>query len=65
MTLDQHMTAGRITDAQLAEKVGVSRPFITKIRQGTATPSLPVAAKIQEITGVPAVSLIRTDEGAA
>jgi transcriptional regulator with XRE-family HTH domain len=64
MTLDEHMTAGRITDAKLASLVGVSRPFITKLRQGKATPSLPVAAKIQEITGVPAVSLIRNDEDA-
>lgn len=40
------MTASGLTDQTLADKVGVSRVFITRIRNGTRQPSLDVAAKL-------------------
>lgn len=53
MTLDQWMAANGRTDTDLAQEVGVSRPFITRIRKGTRQPSLPVAVKLAQITQLP------------
>ena len=52
MTLAEAMRNRGLTDGTLAEQVGVSRVFITRIRNGIRRPSLAVAAKIEEATGV-------------
>lgn len=44
--LDAHMRARKMTDQALADRVGVSRPHITKIRCGTRRPSIAIARKI-------------------
>lgn len=46
------------TDAYLASKVGCDRSMITKIRAGTATPSLPLAIAISSETGVAVEALL-------
>lgn len=56
MTLKEAMKLKGLNDATLAEKVGVSRPFITRIRKGERTPSLNVAVKIEAATGYPAAA---------
>lgn len=57
MQLSDAMKAKGLTDAALAEMVGVHRVHITKIRNGSSSPSLRVAAKIEAATGVPATRL--------
>lgn len=58
MTLEEAMEAKGFTDASLAKRVGVSRPFITRIKNGKRTPSLKVAAEIEKATGIPAAELV-------
>ena len=45
--------AGEMTQAALAEKVGVTRQTIVAIEQGKYSPSLEVAFKIARVFGVP------------
>ena len=45
--------AGEMTQAQLAEKVGVTRQTIVAIEQGRYSPSLEVAFRIADAFGVP------------
>lgn len=62
MNLDQWMDDNKWSDARLAEAVGVSRPFITRIRQGKRQPSLPVAAKLAKVTALPLQAFIRGED---
>lgn len=45
--------AGEMTQAALAEKVGVTRQTIVAIEQGRYSPSLEVAFRIADAFGVP------------
>ena len=45
--------AGEMTQAELAEKVGVTRQTIVAIEQGRYSPSLEVAFRIAAAFGVP------------
>lgn len=54
MQLSDAMEAKGLTDESLAKLVGVSRPFITRIKNGKRKPSIEVAAKLEQHTGVPA-----------
>jgi len=45
--------AGEMTQAALAEKVGVTRQTIVAIEQGRYSPSLEVAFRIAEVFGRP------------
>ena len=45
--------AGEMTQAQLADRVGVTRQTIIAIEQGRYSPSLEVAFKIAHAFGVP------------
>lgn len=45
--------AGEMTQAQLADRVGVTRQTIIAIEQGRYSPSLEVAFKIAHALGVP------------
>ena len=58
-SFDAWMRDNEITDAVLADRIGVSRPFITRIRSGQRQPSLPVAAKLAAETRLPITSFIR------
>jgi putative transcriptional regulator len=44
---------GEMTQAQLAERIGVTRQTIIAIEQGKYSPSLEVAFKMAEVFGVP------------
>ncbi len=45
--------AGEMTQAQLADRVGLTRQTIIAIEQGRYSPSLEVAFKIAHVFGVP------------
>jgi len=45
--------AGEMTQAELGERVGVTRQTIAAIEQGKYSPSLETAFKIAEVFGVP------------
>jgi transcriptional regulator with XRE-family HTH domain len=59
MTLAEVMKDRGLTDQALADQLGVSRPYVTRLRRGERTPSVTVAAKIQLLTKVPAVSFAK------
>ncbi len=50
MTLSEWMKERSWTDEAMAEAVDVSRPYITKLRNGKRTPSIRVALAIEELT---------------
>ncbi|MCM2472128.1 helix-turn-helix transcriptional regulator [Rhizobium sp. CG5] len=58
MTLDEHMSLHKLTDAALASKVGCDRSMISKIRNRVATPSLKLAMAINRETGVDVSKLL-------
>lgn len=62
MTLAEYMVEKNIKDAPLAREVGCDRSMITKIRLNQATPSLPLAVRISQYTGVPIEKLIKSKE---
>jgi transcriptional regulator with XRE-family HTH domain len=47
-----------LTQATLAERVGVHRIYIAQIEAGTKTPSLPTLAKLAKALGVPVTALL-------
>lgn len=59
MTLDQWMRDNKISDTALAGRVGVSRPYISRIRAGERQPSLPVAVKLAKVTKLPVATFIK------
>lgn len=61
MNLDQWMTRENKSATWLAEQVGVSRPFITRIRAGKRQPSLPVAVELARVTKLPVTTFITSD----
>lgn len=52
------------SDETLAPKLGVSRVQVSRIRRGVNRPSLTVAAKLEELTGIPAWDFLRPAEPA-
>jgi transcriptional regulator with XRE-family HTH domain len=58
-TLGEYMAARKLTDLVVARQIGVSRPYLTRIRAGRRKPSLRVAAKIEAWSegAVPAISM--------
>lgn len=51
--LAQWLKISGVTGADLAKRVGVSRPFISRISKGKRQPSLAIAAKLSAETGLP------------
>lgn len=58
--LQTWMERARESDASLAEKTGVSRVQISRVRRRICAPSLSLAARLEEITGIPAASFARS-----
>ena len=54
--------AGEMTQAALAEKVGVTRQTIVAIEQGRYSPSLEVAFRISRVFGVPLETAFQYDD---
>jgi transcriptional regulator with XRE-family HTH domain len=61
MTLQEYMAKAEISDAELARKAGISRPYLTRIRQGVRQPSLGVAAKLADVTKLPMKTFLREE----
>lgn len=57
--------AGEMTQADLAEKVGVTRQTILAIEQGRYSPSLEVAFRIAAVFGVPLTEVFQWNDPAA
>lgn len=47
------------SDESLAPKLGVSRVQVSRIRRGVNKPSATVAARLEELTGIPAWDFLR------
>ena len=54
--------AGEMTQAALADKVGVTRQTIVAIEQGRYSPSLEVAFRIAKAFGVPITDVFEYDD---
>ena len=51
MDLENWMTEHNVFDQMLADEVGVTRPYVSRVRRGLVHPSLGVALKIWYFTG--------------
>lgn len=49
------------TQQWLAERIGVTPNYVNMILSGARTPSLRVAKRLQDVTGISAVKFIATD----
>jgi len=58
-SLQSWMERAKETDESLAERVGVSRVQISRIRRRMVRPSLKLAATLEDITGIPAAQFAR------
>jgi transcriptional regulator with XRE-family HTH domain len=67
MTLSEWLERHRMTQAEFADKIGVSEGTISRIRRGINTPGLDIAIKIQDVTNnqVGLADLIRRGRGVA
>lgn len=57
--LDTYMTENGIADADLAQRIACDRSYVTYIRRGQKQPSLPVALKLHEVTGIPVAAFVK------
>ena len=55
--------AGEMTQAELADRVGVTRQTVIAIEQGRYSPSLEVAFRIARALGVPLDEVFHYEEG--
>ncbi len=53
-----------LTQADMARLFRVSEGYLSRLRAGTRQPSLPVALRISDATGVPVRALISTESAA-
>jgi transcriptional regulator with XRE-family HTH domain len=58
------LKASRRSQASLAQELGISTPYISMLLAGQRTPSLPVAKRLQEISGIPAAEFASTRHSA-
>lgn len=58
-TLTEYLESTEMTQTALAEKLGIAPSFISQIISGHKQPSLDVAARIEDMTGVPMRALLR------
>ena len=54
---------GEMTQAELADKIGVTRQTINAIEQGKYSPSLEAAFRIAQVFGVPLDDVFQYDAG--
>jgi transcriptional regulator with XRE-family HTH domain len=62
--LDRWIVRGRMTQAEAADQIGVSRVKLNQYLSGERTPSLATAIRIEDATGIPARSWLIEDEPA-
>ncbi len=56
-SLSEYLKKTGTTHGALAKRLGVSRPYVTLIAKGDRQPSLTLALRIADETGVPAAAL--------
>jgi putative transcriptional regulator len=56
--------ANEMTQAELADRVGVTRQTVNAIEQGKYSPSLETAFRIARVFGVPLTDVFQFEEGA-
>lgn len=62
-TLAKWMTDNEVKDEALSRDLGVSRVQVLRLRRRICRPSLKTARKLEEITGISAVSLVMGEAG--
>lgn len=51
--LQQYMEQGQVTQAALAEQLGISPSMMSLILSGARQPGIPLTKKIEAVTGIP------------
>jgi transcriptional regulator with XRE-family HTH domain len=64
-TLADYFKQTETSQTALAQKLRISKAYVSLIVKGERQPSLRLALRIEEATGVPAASMVLTSERAA
>lgn len=59
--LEAWMTEAGETDETLSVKLGVSRVQVSRLRRRICNPSLPIAEKLETLTAIPALELLKRE----
>ena len=63
LTLLAFMQGEKVSQAALARKVGVTQSYMSRIAHGCDTPTLALAVRIHQATGVPYESMLKHEKG--
>lgn len=58
MTLDQYLKTNSMTETALAKAVGVTQPYIWRLRRNLRRASPDVAKRLEKATGIPAEKFV-------
>lgn len=59
--LAQYLEKTGMTHEALADRLGISRPYVTMMAMGKRQPALRLALRIESVTGVPAAALLTAE----
>jgi transcriptional regulator with XRE-family HTH domain len=57
--LEEFMRRTNMTDTEMAGKLGVSQPYVGRLRSGERRPSLNLAVRLEAVTAIPAAEFAR------
>lgn len=63
-SIEEYLTQNKMSEAELAEKIGVTQAYVNMMKKGERRPSPELAQKIEAVTGIPFKNLLLPD-GAA
>lgn len=52
--LEKFLSGNGLSEAEFARTIGVSQPYMNRLRRGVRSPSLKLALRLEEATGIPA-----------
>jgi HTH-type transcriptional regulator / antitoxin HigA len=64
-SIQEYLEKTGTTEKEFAEKIGVSQPFVSLLKNGTRRPNPELAEKIEAITGIPFRKLLLKKDDAA
>jgi len=60
-SLEDYIWGARVTATVVADRLGISKQYLSAIRSGRQTPSLSVALRIADLTGCDVRTLVAKD----
>lgn len=64
-SIEEYLTSHNMSEAELAEKIGVTQAYVNMLKNGERRPSPELAQKIEAATGIPFRNLLLPGEESA